>query len=256
MVLVLLRSIPFEISYILLVLPTGAFFAFGLNENGTIGKKLYEEHFGENSHIHHIVLSGNGDFLFITDLGNDKLFAYQVIETSSGIDFCKVDCFSFPSGTQPRHIAISDYDLYVITEASYELYHLRFLEDHTFEWIENFSLLPADVTRRNDFTGCAITLSNHNFLYTSIRGHNSISVFSLKNHTPTLIQNISCHGNNPRDITICKEGTSLLCANYLSNSISSFEINKNTRITHLQEFLYNSFPFLYFRVYPLKPKST
>ncbi len=249
MVLVFLRLIPLETSYMLLVIPFGSILAFSLNNDGSIGKKQYEEHFGENSHIHHIVLSENGDFLFITDLGNDKLFAYQIIESSHGIDFCKVDCFSFPTKTQPRHIAIKNHDLYIITEASYELYHLRFLEDHTFEWIGNFSLLPQNTTIGNDFTGCAITFSpNKEFLYTSIRGHNSISVFSLKNTTPTLIQNISCYGDNPRDITICKNGTSLLCANYLSNSISSFEIDTNTRFTYLQKFLSCFFAFLYFRI--------
>lgn len=232
--LVLLQSIPYEIFYILLVTQTGAFLAFGLKKDGTIGEKLYEEHFGENSHIHHVCLSQNGDFIFITDLGNDKLFAYQVHETSCGIDFCNIGYFSFPNQTEPRHIAIKNNDLYIITEISCKLYHLRFLEDLTFQCIEVHSLLPTNTNLGDDFTGCAITLSqNKDFLYTSIRGHNSISVFSLKNQTPDLIQNVSCHGNNPRDITICKNGTSLLCANYLSDSISSFEIDQKSRTTYL-----------------------
>lgn len=246
--LVLLPSILFEIFYILLVTRTGSFLAYQLKENGMIGEKLYEEHFGKNSHIHHVCLSENGDFVFVTDLGKDNLLVYQVIETSCGFDFCNVGCFSFPNQTQPRHIAIHHNDLYVITEASCKLYQLRFLEDHTFEWIGTFSLLPPNTNLGEDFTGCAITLSpNSDFLYTSIRGYNHICVFSLKNQAPHLIQTISCYGNNPRDITICQDGTLLLCANYLSNSISSFEIDKNTRSTYLQhDYPYFS-PFLHCR---------
>lgn len=208
----------------------GSLLAFRLNDDGSIGEKLYYKCFGKSSHIHHICFSQDYNFLFVTDLGKDELLAYQIVDKHSNIVFHKINAFSFPAGTQPRHIVMgNNNNLYVITELSCKLYHIRFLNNHTFELVGFSSLLPSNTTILENFTGCAIKMSFHkDFIYTSIRGHNSISIFTLKNSIPTLIQTISCNGNNPRDIEICFNGTLLLCANYLSNSITYFTIDSKT----------------------------
>lgn len=208
----------------------GSLFSFKLNADGSIGKKLYYKSFGTNSHIHHICFTPNRDILFLTDLGNDKLFAYKVIYHNGILKLEEIASFSFPTGTQPRHMAIDNFNnLYVITESSCRLYYIQFSSMNHFKLISSFSILPDNVLNSANFTGCAIKISdNKDFIYVSVRGHNSISVFALKDHFPILIQNISCNGTNPRDIEICSCSNLLLCANYLSNSISFFKIDIKT----------------------------
>ncbi len=204
----------------------GSLNVFSLNSNNSLEKLIFSKAFTMHSHIHCIQLSEDGNYLFITDLGDDKLLAYKIIFDGVSFDLEYCSQYNFTRGSQPRHIVINGGDLYLITEASCELYHFTFSEMDGLKFLNKFSLLPDNLSLSSDYTGCAIKLSqNKKFLYVSVRGLDNICVFSISPHLD-LKQYIYCYGKTPRDLLVLDDY--LLCANQNSNSISIFDINEKT----------------------------
>ena len=211
----------------------GSLDVFSLKENGAIDTCIFHKPYTKHSRIHQVLLSPDNEFLFVVDLGNDTLFVYKIIYTYKNIELKEITNYSFPKNTAPRHIAIVNNNIYLVTENSCELYHLILTPQNNFKLITKLSLLPHSIKRNQD-TGCAIKISNDfRFVYTSIRGHNSISVFET---TPSLklIQNIDCSGNTPRDIFLNTSQNFLLCANQESKSISIFSRDTKTGYLHFK----------------------
>lgn len=206
---------------------SGSIDVFKLNKDVTINKKIYYKEFTKQSHIHYISISPENRFLFAIDLGTDTIFSYEIFFDGTNLNLKEFFHYTFPFGSGPRHLVLNQNNLFVITENSCELYKLSFSPEKGFDFINCVSILPAGIKKEENFTGCAIKISNDKkFLYTSIRGHNSISVFDVSNLE--LIQNISCFGETPRDINFDNSEDYLLCANQSSSSITVFERNKKT----------------------------
>lgn len=206
----------------------GSLSAFQLNNDGSIGKLLKNISYGSPSRIHATVLSNAKNLLFVTDLGRNKILMYKIIFTNNTLDLYKIDEYSFSELCQPRHITIIDDIIYLINEFSCDIYSFKLINDKL-HLIDVTSILPNNINKKPNFTGCTIKISNDNrFLYTPVRGHDSISVFEIASNKLKLIQNIPCNGNNPRDINFNADETFLLVANLDSNNISAFKRNINT----------------------------
>ncbi len=205
----------------------GSIDIFDLNIDGSISKPIYHKKFFQNSRIHQICFSSDNKIVFITNLGNDTLYAYKILGDKTNFKLLELDKYKFPTGSGPRHLVIKENNLYVITENSCELYQITFSENNSFNFINCVSILP-NVQKQDNYTGCAIKISNDgSFIYCSVRGHNSISVFDT-NNSLELVQNISCYGNTPRDISFNLSEDFMFCANQNSNDISIFSRNKKT----------------------------
>lgn len=205
---------------------SGSFCVFSLNTNGSLNKLIFSKTFTTHSHIHCVKLSCYENFLFITDLGDNKLFAYRIIFDGEHFDLELVSEYNFPEDTQPRHFVIKDNDIFLVTENSCELYHLTFSDNTCIKLLEKISLLPDNIPNSPDYTGCAIKFNkDKSLLYISVRGLDNVCVFSFT-QALKLKQTISCYGSCPRDLLVLDRY--LLCANQMSNSISIFDINKNT----------------------------
>lgn len=204
----------------------GSIDVFSLNSNGIVNKLIYHKSYSDTSHIHYISLSEDNNFLFVVDLGKNTLFAYEIILKDLILELKELYTYNFPDGSGPRHLAISGNNIYTITEKSCELYHLTFSKKVGFSLINRVSILPSNIQKDKNTTGCAIKLSSDNkFIYVTVRGNNSISVF---NSSLKLVQNISCFGETPRDINFDNSQNLLFCANQSSSNISAFERNKKT----------------------------
>lgn len=206
----------------------GSLDCFSLRNDGSIEKSILHKTYTDHSRIHYLSLSMDNDFLFVVDLGDDTIFAYKILYSFENLELKEMDTFSFSKGSAPRHITIRENIIYLITENSCELYQLSFTAQNGFKIISKASLLPSTLKKDKDTTGCAIKISKDlKFIYTSIRGHNCISVFQTIPHLK-LIQNISCFGITPRDIYIDDSQNFLLCANQHSEDISIFRRDKKT----------------------------
>lgn len=132
-------------------------------------------------------------------------------------------------GQGPRH---SVYDpiherLYVICELSNELLVLK-KRGSTETGIGDDHLTPSG-------SGCgqcrgAIRLAQDGqYVYVSNRGHDSLSVFSLKQPDhPNLCQNITCGGQHPRDFILDEDHHQLVVVNRDTDNLVAFARDAKT----------------------------
>lgn len=203
----------------------GFFSAYKINSDGSIGDLIYNEVIdNKKSHLHCSKVFNNEKNVITVDLGMDTLNVYEIKKDT----LQKICTKRFEDGTEPRHIAVANDRLFLITEISCKLYELDF-KNNKLEIVQEISILPKEHLKAKNDTGAAIKISNDGkFIYTSIRGHNSISVFRYKNNKIELVQNILSYGNTPRDLEIDKTEKYLLVANQDSDEISIYSRNKKT----------------------------
>ena len=215
----------------------GSLNVYSINSENKSCKFLFKKAFTNHSHIHCIDLSKDKSMLLVTDLGDNKLYAFDIFYEDDIFDLKLISCYSFDVNSGPRHFVTDENNIYLITENSCELYHLVFDKSSGFKLINRCSILP-DKTKHSDDTGCSIKFGlNKTFLYTSVRGRNIINVFSLD---LVSVQTISCYGKTPRDLFVLDDY--LLCANQNSDSIAIFDIEKNTGKLNYKNFYSISSP--------------
>lgn len=168
------------------------------------------------------------DDLFVADLGRNAIYHYELNnDTYKVVSQAIVKTEGNPG---PRHFALSKNGqfIYVINEYGSTVTSIKKTATG-FKQIDEDSTLSPDYKGRND---CAdIHLSqDERFLYGSNRGENSIAVFKRDRTNGTLekIQNMSVHGDWPRNFALDPTGNFLLVANKKSSNISVFKIDQNT----------------------------
>lgn len=182
------------------------------------------------AHVHQTLLSKNGKYLLVNDLGLDKLMLYKYrANTTNSEIITAFDSLSFKKGSGPRHLTFSPNGKYI-----YLLHEL----DGTVSVIryQNGTLtLIAETTvvrKSNISTGAAdIHLSpDGKFLYATNRGTaNDITCFAIqKDGKLVFVEQISVEGTAPRNFSITKDGRYLLVANQVSNQIVLFERDKKS----------------------------
>ena len=132
------------------------------------------------------------------DLGNDCVDFYR-LQNNKLEHLAK---YQNEAGFGTRHIVFSpdgNY-FYVVGELSSKVNVVQFNEkDWTFNNIASYSTIPDGYT---DHNGAAAIKISHDgkFIYVSNRGHDSITVFAVKeDHTLELKQRVSTFGEFPRD---------------------------------------------------------
>lgn len=180
-------------------------------------------------HIHFSSFTPDKKYILSVDLGIDKIVVYEF--KNNEITQRNDLSYSFPEGTGPRHIAfLNNSYTYVLSELTSEIFVLKYVdnENNLFENIQTISALSPDYNKSK--SGAAIRIHpNNKFLYTSDRGNNSISLFSiLTDGTLKYVNTFSTHGDSPRDFNIDPSGEFLFCANEKSDNVSIFAINKQS----------------------------
>ena len=166
-------------------------------------------------HTHFVHVSPDGKYILVTDLGLDKIFVYDK-------DLKLVSEVSVPSGHGPRHLAFSDDGkiVYCVNELGSSVSIFSY-SDGKLNLKNTISALPKDFS--GDNISAAIRIKD-NYLYVSNRGHNSISVFEIKDsYNIVLKECVDCGGNSPRDFNIIDDV--LICTNEKSDNVTVFKLN-------------------------------
>jgi len=137
-----------------------------------------------------------------------------------------------PPGSGARHLAFSRDGrfVHIINEMACTITTFAWDADSgKLELVETVSALPPDVAVQNTFTAAEI-LTSGNFVYATVRGHDSVSVFAVdeKSGRLTLVQNISAGGKVPRGLGIDPTGRWLITANQKSDNAVEFGIDAAT----------------------------
>jgi len=220
---------------------SGSVSVFHLDKIGALGRMsaFIQDHGSsvnpqrqKGPHAHCIVTDSNDKFVFVCDLGLDKVLVFK-FDRSMGSLVANDPPFALVKpGAGPRHIAFHPNHryAYVINEMASTL--TAFACDRgrgVLREIEDQPLLPKDFKGRNTAAEVAVHPSGK-FVYASNRGDDSIVVFGCDPHTGrlTFIERDSTEGKTPRNFEIDPSGAFLLAANQSSGTIIVFRIEPKT----------------------------
>ncbi|QEC53142.1 6-phosphogluconolactonase [Anseongella ginsenosidimutans] len=181
----------------------------------------------EKPHVHSVVFSPNGKFLFTGDLGTDKVNAYRYHpeRTSRPLTPASPPFTKVTAGGGPRHLVFNDDATfaYLVLEMTGMVSVFR----HENGRLKEIQQIPMTAPGFSGESGAAeIRISpDGKFLYASNRGDaNEITIYAIDagsgkltiaGRQPTL-------GKTPRNFMISPDGNFLLAANQNSNSIVVF----------------------------------
>lgn len=161
------------------------------------------------AHTHYVCESPDGKYMFVTDLGLDKIFVYNKdLTVKSTVDM--------PAGHGPRHLicAPDKTTVYCVNELESTLSRLKY-SDGVLTLCDTVPSLPADFSGKN--TAAAIRLDGER-VYISHRGLDAISVMNVSAETPFLEKTIPVCGKGPRDLWVDEDV--FICTNENSDSVT------------------------------------
>ncbi|MGK7391678.1 MAG: lactonase family protein [Candidatus Cyclobacteriaceae bacterium M2_1C_046] len=215
---------------------------FTREENGALGIPVQTiDHEGssvneerqEKPHVHSTVFTPDGNYLFVGDLGTDKIYAYAYNPEirSNPLKKAEVPFTEVTPGSGPRHITFDGagdfaYAVFELTADVAVFKHKKGKLTH----LQTISMEPEEF--KGEVSGAEIRISpDGKFLYASNRGEaNEIVIYSIdqKNGTLTLVDRHSSMGKTPRNFIIDPTGNYLLVANQNSDNIVIFKRDKQS----------------------------
>ncbi len=218
----------------------GVFCTYQVLENGSLDKALQVFKFEgkgttdrqEGSHPHSSIVSPDNKFVYVADLGTDKVMCYKIESNKTGLIPTEQKFVKVQDGAGPRHMNFHPNGkfLYVLNELDRTVNIFKYsTENGKLEQIQSLSTLPNGFS---EFSLCAAIKIHPSgkYLYASNRGHNSIVIYKIDEATGilTFLGTEPTLGNFPRDFSIDPTGDYLWVANQNSDNIVKFKINMDT----------------------------
>jgi 6-phosphogluconolactonase len=185
----------------------------------------------DRSHIHAAVFSPNDDYLFLPDLGADKIRCYRFDASATApLSETQPSFISTSLGSGPRHFTfhLNGHFAYCIEELAgmVSVYHY---EHGHLDSIQRIATHTPELQSGFESADIHISPDGH-FLYASNRGdENNIAIFSIAtNGTLMPIAYQSTYGRHPRIFAIDASGQFLIVANQISGNVIVFKRNAQT----------------------------
>lgn len=182
----------------------------------------------EGPHPHWVGTDPENRFLFVPDLGSDRVVIYEIDFENGKL---KPHGFgSCPAGSGPRHLVFHPNGKYAYVVNELQISVTAFEYDAkagALKAIQTIESLPKEL-REGECTAAEICMHpSGEFLYASTRGHDSISAFRIDPATGrlTFVEREAIRGSHPRSFNIDPKGEWLLAAGRNSNTISVFRID-------------------------------
>lgn len=218
---------------------SGTFASFPILPDGKLGEAasvIQDTGSGPNKsrqaepHSHEMVIADG--LVLGADLGTDHLQLFHLDAAAAKLTPATPAFAATEPGFGPRHMVISHDKkfIYVLSEIKSSV------EVMEYDPVKGPGKILATVAGLpDDFKGASTAAeimldSKGRTLYTSNRGHNSISVFSVDEKTGMLklTANVPSGGKTPRYFTLDPTGRYLLAANQDSNNIVVFRVDAKT----------------------------
>lgn len=186
----------------------------------------------QGPHAHGVTLSPDQRFVFVPDLGLDRILAYRFDAARGSLTPAEIPYAATQPGAGPRHFVFhpNGKSAFVINELD------STITTYTYDATRgSLSRLGTVSTLPRGFTGASTTAEieihpSGKFLYGSNRGHDSLALFSVTPATGRLarVEITSTGGKTPRNFAIDPTGRWLWAANQDSNRIGIFAIDPAT----------------------------
>lgn len=202
---------------------------YNINDDGSLNDA--HQIFNHNvdsivSHAHSAQFFKNQ--LYVSDLGKNGVYNYEL--ENENYSLVNSSIVNMTENAGPRHFSLTKDGqfIYIINEYANTITSGK-KAGNSFELLQDISTLD-DHFKEKSYCADIHLSENEDFLYGSNRGENSIVVFKRDIKTGILdkIQNISVHGDWPRNFTLDPTGKFLLVANQKSHNISVFKIDKKS----------------------------
>lgn len=185
----------------------------------------------EGSHVHSIIPSKDGKFVYVSDLGIDKVMIYQVQKSGKLVPAIIPFVKNVP-GSGPRHFAIHPNGnfAYSAEEISSTIASFRIDKlNGSLSPLERLNMLPAGFTDKSSAADIHFS-PDGKFLYASNRGHESLVIYAVdpKTGKMSLVGHENTGGKHPRNFMIDKRGEYVLTANQNTDNIVVFSRDKQT----------------------------
>lgn len=220
---------------------SGSVVLFPIGENGRLHPLTdFHQHAGtgpnadrqEGPHAHSAVIDPTNRFVFVPDLGIDKVMSYRLDLENGKLIPNEVPFVELPPGSGPRHLTFHENGrfAYLISELNSTITALNYdAKQGTLSIIHTVSTLPADFDGESHCAEVRVSPSGK-FLYGSNRGHDSLAIFAIDAESGrlTAVSHQSTLGKTPRNFNFDPSGRFLLAANQDSSTIVTFLIDQET----------------------------
>ncbi|MBL8839516.1 MAG: lactonase family protein [Alphaproteobacteria bacterium] len=184
-------------------------------------------------HAHAVAIDRANRFVFVPDLGMDKVMIYAFDPATGSLTANAAQPFvATKPGAGPRQLVMHPGGgfAYLINELDSTMTAFRYdAARGTLAELQTLSTLPAGFDGRNSCAEVQIAPSGR-FLYGSNRGHNSIAIFAIDPNDGTLALrgHESTRGRIPRNFEVSPDGAFLIAANQDTSDLYSFRIDPAT----------------------------
>jgi 6-phosphogluconolactonase len=215
---------------------SGTVAAYKLEPDGKLGEAFWvDQHKGKplsdkqpGPKAHGIQFSKDDKFMFIAELGLDRVYSYHFDAAKPEITAFDPPYVSSHAGAGPRRIQMSPDGkfLYVDHETDSEV-GVYAIDGGNLKEIQVLRTIPADTKVRNSTAELVIDKAGR-FLYIGNRGHDSIAVFAIDAATGklTLKENVPSGGRTPRNLRFDPSGNWFFAANENGGNITEFKVDK------------------------------
>jgi 6-phosphogluconolactonase len=225
----------------------GSFSAYPLNADGSVQAPSYTQQFTgsgphekrqEKAHAHFVTSSPNGKYVYVTDLGSDKIMNYVADVTTGKLSPNPAQAFyQGKPGAGPRHFAItpSGKFIYLLNELEATVTSCTVDSKGIIKALTTYQTVPAGITGN---TSAAVHIHpNGKFVYVSNRGHNSISAFRiLSNGELEKVDEATKGISIPRDFNFDPSGKYMIVGNQDKNNLTVYTVDDKTgKLSFLHE---------------------
>ena len=217
---------------------SGTLAAYKLEPDGKLGEAFYVvKHQGKplsaaqpGPKQHGIQFSKDNKFMFIADLGLDRVYTYRFDAAKPSITPFDPPYVSTHAGAGPRRIQMSPDGrfLYVDHETDSEV-GVYAIDGGNLKEIQVLSTLPPGFKDRNS-TAEIIISNDGRHLYVGNRGHDSVAIFTIDPKSGLLsnLENVPSGGKTPRNLRFDPTGNWFFAANENGGNITEFKVDKKS----------------------------
>ena len=178
-------------------------------------------------HAHGVFLSSDNRFVFVPDLGLDKVFTYRLDPAQATLAANDPPFATVPPGSGPRHLAFHPNGKFAYTVNEMKSSVTVFSFDQAkgaLTSLQTVSNLPEGYTGSDNSAEIDVDAAGK-FLYASNRGHDSITIYQIDSAKGTLttVDRVLTQGKTPRGFKIDPTGRYLFAANQDSGSVVVFK---------------------------------
>jgi len=182
-------------------------------------------------HAHMAQTDPAGNFLFVSDLGTDRIYIYKLDKATGKLSPNDQAYVQTSSGAGPRHFEFHPNGrwAYAITEeASTMLYMGYDAARGMLEIKQSAPTVPETFTGTN-FASAVKISADGRFLYGANRLYDAIVIFEINAEGWMIrVGDEWTRGNYPRDIAFDPSGNFMYALHSRSDNVTTFRVNKNT----------------------------